>query len=100
MLLLAGVAAAGMLELSTLVKDEKLKAKYYNAAVSYIKELSSDKYLSGDTNQALLLHSTGHLPHKSEIDVPIVYADYYYMEALVRLNKMQEAASLKSKLKK
>ncbi|MDN3617846.1 glycoside hydrolase family 88 protein [Polaribacter undariae] len=91
----AGVAAAGMLELSTLVKDEKLKAKYYNAAVSYIKELSSDKYLSGDTNQALLLHSTGHLPHKSEIDVPIVYADYYYMEALVRLNKMQEAASLK-----
>ena len=88
----AGVAAAGMLELSTLVKDEKLKTKYYNAAVSYIKELSSDKYLSGDTNQALLLHSTGHLPHKSEIDVPIVYADYYYMEALVRLNKMQVAA--------
>ncbi|WP_205860172.1 glycoside hydrolase family 88 protein [Polaribacter sp. 20A6] len=88
----AGVAAAGMLELSTLVKDEKLKTKYYNAAVSYIKELSSDKYLSGDTNQALLLHSTGHLPHNSEIDVPIVYADYYYMEALVRLNKMQVAA--------
>jgi unsaturated chondroitin disaccharide hydrolase len=41
------------------------------------------------------LHSTGHLPHNSEIDVPIVYADYYYMEALVRLNKMQEVASLK-----
>ncbi|WP_405607853.1 glycoside hydrolase family 88 protein [Polaribacter sp. Asnod1-A03] len=88
----AGVAACGMLELSTLVKDEKLKAKYYNAAVSYIKELSTDKYLSGDTNQALLLHSTGHYPNNSEIDVPIVYADYYFMEALVRLNKMQEAA--------
>lgn len=88
----AGVAACGMLELSTLVKDETLKAKYYNSAVSYIKELSSENYLSGDTNQSLLLHSTGHLPHNSEIDVPIVYADYYFMEALVRLNKMQEAA--------
>ncbi|MCG1037456.1 glycoside hydrolase family 88 protein [Polaribacter sp. DS7-9] len=87
----AGVAACGMLELSMLVKDETLKAKYYNAAVSYIKALSSDKYLSGDTNQSLLLHSTGHFPHNSEVDVPIVYADYYFMEALVRLNKMQEA---------
>lgn len=85
----AAVAACGMLELSGLVKDEALKEKYYNAAVSYIQELSSDRYLSGDTNQALLLHSTGHYPKKSEVDVPIVYADYYYMEALVRLKKLE-----------
>lgn len=32
----------------------------------------------------LLLHSTGHLPHNSEIDVPIIYADYYLLEALDR----------------
>ncbi len=32
----------------------------------------------------LLEHSTGSFPHNSEIDVPIIYADYYYLEALVR----------------
>ncbi|WP_372743934.1 glycoside hydrolase family 88 protein [Lutibacter sp.] len=85
----AAVAACGMLELSGLVKDPILKEKYYNAALSYIKELSSNNYLSGDTNQALLLHSTGHYPNNSEVDVPIIYADYYYMEALVRLKKLQ-----------
>lgn len=85
----AGVAACGMLELSQLVKDEKLKEKYLNAATSYIETLSTSEYLSGDTNQALLLHSTGHYPKNSEIDVSIIYADYYYMEALVRLKKLQ-----------
>ena len=39
--------------------------------------------------QSLLLHSTGHHPNNSEIDVPIVYADYYYMEALLRLKKLE-----------
>jgi len=34
-----------------------------------------------------LLHSTGHKPAKSEIDVPITYADYYYLEALLRSGK-------------
>jgi unsaturated chondroitin disaccharide hydrolase len=32
----------------------------------------------------ILDHSTGHRPAKSEIDVPINYADYYYLEALLR----------------
>lgn len=90
----AAVAACGMLELSKLVKDDKLKEKYKNAAVSYIEELSSDTYLSGDVNQALLLHSTGHFPKNSEIDVPIVYADYYYMEALVKLNNLKESNTI------
>ena len=32
----------------------------------------------------VLLHSTGHKPANSEIDVPLIYADYYFMEALLR----------------
>ena len=38
---------------------------------------------------AFLLHFTGHWPAGSEIDAPIIYADYYYMEALLRLWKMK-----------
>ncbi len=85
----AAVAACGMLELSGLVKSEEASKKYLDAARALINHLSKD-YLSGDENQAILLHSTGHHPRGSEIDVPIIYADYYYMEALLRLKKIDE----------
>ncbi|OWW23688.1 glucuronyl hydrolase [Zobellia sp. OII3] len=84
----AAIAACGMLELSELVEEKDQKKKYIQAAKDLTEKLSSDTYLSGDTNQALLLHSTGHHPRNSEIDMPIVYADYYYMEALLRLKKL------------
>lgn len=35
-------------------------------------------------NGFVLLHSTGHKPANSEVDVPLVYADYYFIEALIR----------------
>ena len=50
-----------------------------------ISELSSGKYLSKEQNHAFLLHSTGNKPGNSDIDVPIIYADYYFIEALLRL---------------
>ncbi|MDO6518624.1 glycoside hydrolase family 88 protein [Zobellia uliginosa] len=87
----AAVAACGMLELSELVEGTGLKQKYLDAAEGLLEKLSSDTYLSRDTNQALLLHSTGHHPNNSEIDMPIVYADYYYMEALLRLKKLKSS---------
>lgn len=86
----AAVAACGMLQISELVKDKATKEKYKNAAVQLIENLSTEKYLSGDVNQAFLLHSTGHHPKGSEIDVPIIYADYYYLEALLKLKGIRE----------
>ncbi|MBP1841242.1 glycoside hydrolase family 88 protein [Formosa algae] len=86
----ASLIACGMLELADQVKDKDLKEKYTNAAKSLMEKLESDTYFSGDTNEALLLHSTGHLPNNSEIDVPIIYADYYFMEALLRLEKLEQ----------
>ena len=86
----AAVAASGMLEISGNTIDEEAKAKYKNAAISMLARLSTPEYLSGDKNQAFLLHSTGHKPNGTEIDASIIYADYYYLEALLRLKKMQE----------
>jgi len=85
----AAVAASGMLELSGLVKNETAQAKYKNAAVALLAKLSTPEYLSEDKNQAFLMHSTGHKPNGTEIDASIIYADYYYFEALLRLKKMQ-----------
>ena len=58
--------------------------------IKMLKSLSSDKYQSRKSNPSFLLHSTGHWPAKSEIDASIIYADYYYMEALLRLKKLDE----------
>lgn len=89
----AAIAACGLLELSNLVKDSELKEKYINAAYTFIEKLSSEDYFSGDTNQAFLLHSTGHHPNNTEMDVPIIYADYYYMEALLRLKNLNDKSA-------
>ena len=60
--------------------------KYLDYAEKILKSLSSDAYLAkvGENQGFILMHSTGSLPNGSEIDTPLNYADYYYMEALKR----------------
>lgn len=83
----ACVVASALLELSGYVDTEK--GHYYkDEALAMLNSLSSDKYQSGDKNNSFLLHSTGHRPAGSEIDYSIIYADYYYIEALNRLRDM------------
>ncbi|MGK4568802.1 glycoside hydrolase family 88 protein [Flavobacterium sp. 3HN19-14] len=83
----AAIVASALLELSTFTENPTLKKEYETKAVLMLKELSRN-YLSKEANSALLLHSTGHKPAGSEIDCSIVYADYYYLEALLRLKEL------------
>ena len=85
----AAVAASAMIELASLMKEDEQKEKYANAALSLLKKLSSKTYMAAAESNAFLKHSTGHKPHGSEIDASIIYADYYYLEALLRLKKFQ-----------
>ena len=85
----ASVTASALLELSTYLPGKKGE-EYKNAAIKMLASLSSDKYQCGKSKPASLLHSTGHLPNNSEIDAAIIYADYYYIEALVRLKNLIE----------
>ena len=95
----AAVVASALLELSTFTTD-KTKAKIYRKkAAQMLTSLSSAQYQSREKNSAFLLHSTGHKPNGSEIDAAIIYADYYYIEALLRLKKLQRGTSLYSNLK-
>lgn len=94
----AAVTASALLELSTFVQDKTKASIYRGKAEKMLKELSSDRYLSKDKNSAFLLHSTGHKPNNSEVDASIIYADYYYIEALLRLKKLKEGKSLYSPL--
>ena len=54
-----------------------------------LAQLSTDRYQSGKKNVAFLMHSTGHHPAGSEIDASIIYADYYYLEALMRAKALK-----------
>ena len=79
----ACVVADALLELQQYVGGQKGQ-QYREKAVEMLRQLSSPEYFSGKRNDAFLLHSTGHHPAGSEIDASIVYADYYYLEALKR----------------
>ena len=83
----AGVVASALLELQNYCDSERA-AKYRDAAVKMLATLSSPSYRSGAKRPSFLDHSTGHKPAGSEIDASIIYADYYYIEALTRLKKL------------
>ncbi len=83
----SAVAASGMLELYNLVSDKDKAEEYYNNAVALLKAISTPEYIATGTD-AILTHSTGHHPKGWEIDVPIVYGDYYYLDALLKLKKI------------
>ena len=85
----AAITASALLELSTLTTDEHRVMKYKQGATAILETLGSDTYLNtqGDNPYFLLKHSTGNLPSNNEIDVPLIYADYYYLEALLRYHK-------------
>lgn len=85
----AAVVASALLELQGYVQPEQSK-KYLAAAEKMLASLGSDAYRSGDRRPAFLDHSVGHHPAGSEIDAAIIYADYYYIEALLRKKKLEE----------
>lgn len=83
----AAILASALLELQQYVDSGK---RYKDAATFILGSLASPEYLAtpGSNQGFLLLHSTGHKPHKSEIDVPLIYADYYFLEALIRYKQL------------
>lgn len=81
----AAIMASGLIELATYVDQEKSE-RYLEAAEKMLRALASDEYLAeeGSHYGFLLKHSTGNKNKESEVDVPLTYADYYFLEALLR----------------
>ena len=79
------IMASGLIELSGYV-DAALAKEYLDVAETQLRTLSSPDYFAekGTNGNFILKHSVGSLPGKSEVDVPLTYADYYYVEALTR----------------
>lgn len=82
------IIASAFIELSRYTEDSALAKTCYNTAEKQIRTLASEEYLAkpGRNGHFLLKHSMGSYPGNSEVDVPLTYADYYFLEALLRIN--------------
>jgi len=83
--------ASALIELSKLV-DPGSGEKYLQVAEKQIRTLSSPSYMAqlGENGNFILKHSVGSLPGNSEVDVPLSYADYYFIEALMRYRDLPD----------
>jgi unsaturated chondroitin disaccharide hydrolase len=85
----AAVMASALVELSRYAGVEKGR-QYLDVAEQIIVSLSSNNYKAvvGSNGGFLLKHSVGNLPGRSEVDVPLTYADYYFVEAMLRYKQL------------
>jgi unsaturated chondroitin disaccharide hydrolase len=86
------IAASALIELAQQTNNDY----YLDIAKSIVESLSSETYFDKNINvtgNLLIKHCTGHKPHNSEIDVPLIYADYYFIEALSRLISLDTSTS-------
>lgn len=85
----AAIMASALIELSQYVSEVRSK-EYLAVAEKQLLTLTSDEYLAeeGTNYHFLLKHGVGHIPEQKELDVPLTYADYYYVEALMRYKKL------------
>lgn len=92
----ASIAASGLLELSTLVSEVESREKYLNAAFNILSSLCSPAYLAeGTDSRGILLHGVGNRmkddPISGEVDVSLIYADHFFIEALLRYLEIESA---------
>lgn len=81
----AAIASSALFELCTVTKDAHRAKAYAAAAKQILSSLCAPPYLAeGTPSMALLNHAVGHKPAHSEIDVSIIYGDYYFLEAIHR----------------
>lgn len=85
----AAIMCSAFYELSSYDGNEK--EKYRSAADKILTSLSSPNYMSekGENENFILMHSVGSKPANSEVDVPLIYADYYLLEANLRRLKYE-----------
>lgn len=84
------IMASAFIELSTLTEDTGAAGRYLETARRQLRTFGTEEYLAkpGENGGFLLKHCVGNMPENSEIDVPLSYADYYFLEALIRYSKL------------
>ncbi|MEM1136869.1 MAG: glycoside hydrolase family 88 protein [Bacteroidota bacterium] len=84
----ACITASALLELATMV-EEKERAYYSKLALKTLTQLRNNHFNESEDVPFLIKNCTGSKPHNSEINTSLIYADYYFIEALMRLQKIE-----------
>lgn len=86
----AAITASALLELIRYVPKTEGDT-YFKVAETILRNLSADTYLAapGTNGGFILKHGVGHKPAGTEIDVPLTYADYYFVEAMIRYKQLK-----------
>ena len=81
------IMASAFAELSKYARKKALADRCLETAKRQVRTLASAEYLAepGENGNFLLKHGVGHRPNNSEIDTPLSYGDYYFLEAVLRL---------------
>lgn len=84
----AAITCSALFELGSLANNKS----YTDTAIKMLHSLASPAYRAalGTNANFLIMHCVGSIPHRSEIDKPLVYADYYFLEALTRYKNLKE----------
>ncbi|MCR5714180.1 MAG: glycoside hydrolase family 88 protein [Bacteroidales bacterium] len=89
------IMCSALIELADYTDAER-SATYMAVAEQQLKSMCSPAYRAplGENCNFLLMHGVGNMPGRSEIDVPLTYADYYYVEAMLRYrSRMMRSAT-------
>jgi rhamnogalacturonyl hydrolase YesR len=89
------IIASALLELSTYI-DRRLAKKYLKVAEQQITSLASPAYMAkvGTNQNFILMHNVGFFAKNREVDAPLSYADYYFVEAMLRYLKLRETTEI------
>jgi unsaturated chondroitin disaccharide hydrolase len=89
------MAASGLLELSRWITDPARRSRYRDAARKTITSLTNSYLATGEARRQgrILLHGTLHKPASLGVDESLIFGDYYYLEALLKLIEKQGAAA-------
>ena len=84
----AAIMASALVSLSGFVEGE-CSDKYLSTAENIVRTLASEEYLAEEGSNCgfILKHGVGFLKAGSEVDVPLTYSDYYFLEAILKLLK-------------
>ena len=86
----AAIAASGLLELSSYTADSSKSRWLFAEAEAILQSLASSAYSSAGTlSRGITLHSVTSKPGNLEVDVTLIYADYYFLEALLKYRRMR-----------
>lgn len=85
----AAIASSALFELSGYVKDKELQKKYSNNGTAILESLSSSSYFLHEAGTlGIIGHAVGNKPKNDQVDVTLIYGDYYFLEALIRYKQL------------